>query len=205
MKFCRTFVYLAILLAVLLIGCTGGEKPAETVTPTETAAPTTAPPTTAPATPAPTTPAPEVPAIDMGSLSTTIEDVVPGGGEIKPMSSADYQYEIKFPTDQDYESRYTVDYPDKTRIYVVKLKDSYSMQPFYEGILTLIDKSACRYEEKTLSLDGRSLRVDHKYCSGNQYKATITESGIFVFYLRFLGSADNAETYLKENMDYLFE
>jgi len=210
-------LYGVILLMLIFSCCTGGEEgPPETTAPAATAAPTTtAPPTTAPAAteapaaaPPTTTAPPEEPAVNLNDVSVPIEDIVPEGGSIDVFSEFEYKSLNFPPLKYGQVSAYKVTYPEDFEIYVMRSQSDLASEEFYEASIEQIRSKGFSIRpypsKKVLYVGDKSLEIQHRLTNEGLYWATLTQKGLYTFYLD-MDTEEEAENYLKESMPYLFE
>ena len=189
-----------IIMVLLTGGCVGGGE-----------APQEAPETTAPAVaqqvettaPPPTTPPPWA---YLFSSSTPFSDAVPTGSDkTKPLTDTDYNFVLKFPSKPaDYEDGAKVLYKSPTgTIYVLKFQSASGAAEFFEFALSKIETGKETITKKTLTKEGQPLDVYHR-TEYTTYFGTLVQKGVFIYYLQMYSGAYDTESYITENMDYLF-
>lgn len=189
-----------LIIILLTLGCVGGGE-----------APQVAPDTTAPAAaqqaettaPSPTTPPPWA---YLFSSSTPFSDVVPAGADkTKPLTETDYNFVLKFPSKPaDYEDGAKVLYKNPTgTIYVLKFQSASGAAEFFEFALSKIEKTKETVTKKTLTKEGQPIDVYHR-TEYTTYFGTLIQKGVFIYYLQMYSGAYDTESYITENMDYLF-
>ena len=219
--FRSTFI---VLLILVIAGCTGGEKPVETVAPETTVAPTTtAPPTTVP----PTT-APPASSIDLSSPETDFEKLLPSGHiSLTELTEANVRLDLNYPIPpRDYIGAIEAKYPPETQtinlpypysrsykivldqgsINILKFKTESSARNYYQDIKEKMRRNSdFNVIEKEIKMNDKSLYVRHKL-KDEKYYATQIQKGIFIFQIDpGVETTEDAEAYIIGNMDYLFE
>ncbi|MEE8168732.1 MAG: hypothetical protein V3T58_07670 [Candidatus Hydrothermarchaeales archaeon] len=214
----------AILLAIMILfgsGCVG-EKPEVTETPVPTTqppivAPTTAPPviptttsppttTPPPTTSPPTTTPPPTPASKFLSASTALSDIIPTPDTVKALSDADYDFTLKFPIKTKIlEEGIKATYKSPTgTIYLLKYTSAGDAEDFFNAIVEKSSWKGTPMVERTLTVGSKTLTVYHKI-EYKEYFGTLFKRGLFIYYVTMGKDDFNAELYIKQNMDYLFD
>lgn len=198
---------LLIVFVLLFAGCIGGGKtPTTTVTDTSTTTTTTVqvaitqPETTMPP---PTTPPPWA---YLFSKKTPFSEVIPAGAEkTKPLTDKDYDFVLKFPSKPaDYDDGIKALYENPTgTVYILRFKSASGAAKFFEFALNKIEKGDETIERRTLTKGGQQLDVYHR-TEYAHYFGTLVQKGVFIYYLQMQTSAYDAESYITENLDYLF-
>ncbi|NOZ76308.1 MAG: hypothetical protein GXO65_01220 [Euryarchaeota archaeon] len=144
--------------------------------------------------------------VDFQSPSTAPEDVLPDGGSVSSVSSAVYQYDLKFPSSPAYESAAMATYSTPAgSVYVFKYRSELEASDFLQELEGKISRSGdAMTKAKTLQMDGKTLDVLFKQTSAGVYIATIVQKGPFVIYIGVGSNEFEAESFIKQKMPYLF-
>lgn len=198
---------LAILMIMALFsGCGGSEEPVVmTSTPEATLAPaTTTPPavTSPPVTTPPPTPGPGA---FFAEPATNVLDIVPGDVyKVSEISEGEY-FTLPFPTKTfEYVSGTKVTYRTiGGAIFTLKFSTISGSDFFFEGVLNKMEGRGERVAEDTLTQGEGTIDVIHRY-KLTDYLGTIVKKGVFIYFLTVGEDELNTETYILDNMDFLF-
>jgi hypothetical protein len=145
--------------------------------------------------------------LDLYSRATNAEDVLPEGGSVAPVTSSVYQYDLNFPPSPSYDSAVVGSYTTPAgKIYVFKYRSPTDASAFLQELKGKISRSSNHMtKDEILDKDGLRLQVSYKQTLGGVYTATIIQKGFFLIYMEIGGNEFEAESYIKQNMPYLFE
>jgi glutaredoxin len=137
-----------------------------------------------------------------------LSDVIPSGADkVEPLTDVDYDFALKFPLKTtEYDSGVKATYRTKAptgKIYAIRFKSVSGAEEFFSAILDKIGRSEEVATKSTLTVGGESLDVYHK-TKYKEYFGALMRKGVFIYYVAMGSNEYEVETYIRENMGYLF-